>query len=85
MCHTPSSSEHKPWCADPSLSRPADECTCHITPEEQRLAMQHYIEKNYGFNLTNAQAKITEHVYDKMIRRNPDGPNPLVQEPKGKP
>jgi hypothetical protein len=47
--------------------------------------MQHYIEKNYGFNLTNAQAKITEHVYDKMIRRNPDGPNPLVQEPKGKP
>jgi flavin-dependent thymidylate synthase len=27
--------EHKPWCGDPSLSRPADECTCHIPPGQQ--------------------------------------------------
>jgi hypothetical protein len=29
-------SEHQPWCGDPSLSRPEDECTCAITPEMQR-------------------------------------------------
>ena len=47
-------------------------------------------------SLTEAQAKIIEYViknykpksrgnYTSMVRRETDGPDPLVQEPKGKP
>jgi O-methyltransferase len=28
---------HKEWCGDPSLSRPADRCTCDYTPEQQAI------------------------------------------------
>lgn len=36
-------------------------------------------------SLTEAQQQIIKGVYDKMVGRNPDGSDPLVQEPKGKP
>jgi len=32
--------QHQPWCGDASLSRPADECTCAFTPQEQRAASE---------------------------------------------
>ena len=37
------------------------------------------------FTPTEAQAEIIEHIYNTMVHRETDGPDPLVQEPKGKP
>lgn len=45
-----------------------------IIVEEQQIAAYRYMQKLYGGG-----------VYDKMVRRETDGPDPLVQEPKGKP
>lgn len=120
---------HKPWCADPSLSRPSDECTCHITPEQQRevtrpekpigfytesgafmqlipprplpdpvelsdeerlAATQHYMKTKYaslsdpwvsGSIMIDPSDAGATGVYNKMVHRETDGPDPLVPEP----
>lgn len=33
-------------------------------------------------SLSEAQDEIIEHVYDQMVQRETNGPDPLVQEPK---
>lgn len=67
-----------------------------LDSDEQREAVQQYIESKYGFSLTDAQAEIIKHVmknyetkargnYTSMVHRETDGSDPLIQEPKDKP
>lgn len=59
-----------------------------IPVEEQQTAAYRYMLARYTdgeFTPTEAQAKVIEHIYNKMVSRETDGPDPLVQEPKGKP
>jgi hypothetical protein len=48
------------------------EPTTELSDEEKLEASRRYLEKTLG-------------IYDKMVHRNPDGSDPLVPEPKGKP
>jgi hypothetical protein len=68
-----------------------------LTEAEQIEAARHYLETKYGAKVSpnwhiemklpypTPEPEVVERqlgVYDKMIRRDPDGPDPLVQEPK---
>ena len=68
-----------------------------VTPEEQLEAAQHYMKEMYSAKMrermitgeitpVEAQAEVIENItsgiYDKMISRETDGSDPLVQEPK---
>jgi hypothetical protein len=69
---------HRPWCGDPSLSRPENECTCHITPEQQTAENREARELNPDTGRPWTQHEAAS--YDALMRQRAtvaEGMNPV--------
>jgi hypothetical protein len=89
MCHTPSSDPDDEPTEDFEVRYIGDGehgfigiiQTKFRAPEERDIPVEEQQAAAYRY----IQARYAGGIYDKMVHRETDGPDPLVQEPKGKP